>query len=177
MLDDLHVVMQDTEAEQIKEVFARMGTVHRLPQVIAVNRTAMPALAIVRTLRAEKPVAMLGDRVAGGPYAECDFLGRRACFPTGIFAIAAAAGAPIVLTFAFNVGSRAYEVVAEPPHSVTLPRHGRREALAAHAQWFADRLAHYARLYPYNWFNYYDFWEHQPDAQEARPFDSTRKWT
>ena len=24
---------------------------------------------------------------------------------------------------------------------------------------FADRLAHFARMAPYNWFNLYDFWE------------------
>jgi len=26
-------------------------------------------------------------------------------------------------------------------------------------QRYADRLAHYARLAPYNWFNFYDYWE------------------
>ena len=25
-------------------------------------------------------------------------------------------------------------------------------------QRYADRLAHYARSAPYNWFNFYDFW-------------------
>jgi len=153
------VVMLDTEAESIKAMFERLGAAHRLPKIIAVNRTSFPAMAIMRALRNGEPVGLLGDRAVDRAFATCDFLGAPAPFPTGIFAIAAAARARIILCFAFNTGVQKYRVVVEPPRPIDLPREDRDAALAREAQWFADRLAHYVRQHPYNWFNFYDFWE------------------
>jgi predicted LPLAT superfamily acyltransferase len=34
----------------------------------------------------------------------------------------------------------------------------RETAVAQYAQAFADRLEHWCRQAPYNWFNFYDFW-------------------
>ena len=36
-------------------------------------------------------------------------------------------------------------------------------------QRFADRLAHYARSAPYNWFNFYDFWQPQSSVRRTNP--------
>ena len=160
LLEGLHVVMLDAEREAIKRVFERMGSVHRLPRIIAVNRAEYPALRILEALRAGAPVAMHGDRILDarpGGWVWCDFLGGRAPFPTGPFLLAAAARVPVVLTFAFNVGPQRYELWAEPPRHVVLPRGEREAALAREAQWYADRLAHWVKRYPDNWFNFYDF--------------------
>ncbi len=40
-----------------------------------------------------------------------------------------------------------------------LDRRQRQEQLGVWVQRYADRLEHYARLAPYNWFNFYDYWE------------------
>ena len=54
---------------------------------------------------------------------------------------------------------RCYEIYVEPvADPLDLPRQGRSEVLARHIQAFADRLAHYCRVEPYQWFNFYDFW-------------------
>jgi predicted LPLAT superfamily acyltransferase len=37
-------------------------------------------------------------------------------------------------------------------------RRHRDEQLRVVVQQFADRLAHHVRIAPYNWFNFYDFW-------------------
>jgi predicted LPLAT superfamily acyltransferase len=39
-----------------------------------------------------------------------------------------------------------------------LPRNSREQALRDVVGRFAERLEHYVRLAPYNWFNFYDFW-------------------
>ena len=41
---------------------------------------------------------------------------------------------------------------------IEAPRATREQALEKHAQYYANRLAHYARKAPYNWFNFYDYW-------------------
>jgi predicted LPLAT superfamily acyltransferase len=46
---------------------------------------------------------------------------------------------------------------------VQLERSNRQASLNAIIQRFADRLAHYTQDAPYNWFNFYDFWQtHAP---------------
>lgn len=39
------------------------------------------------------------------------------------------------------------------------PRADRDAAIRAAMQHYADRLTHYCRLAPYNWFNFFDFWQ------------------
>ena len=42
--------------------------------------------------------------------------------------------------------------------AIRLPRRGREAALAELAGAYASRVAHYCRLAPLQWFNFYDFW-------------------
>lgn len=52
-----------------------------------------------------------------------------------------------------------YDLYCEPfAERVTLPRGDRQGALAEHVRRYAERLEHYVRKAPDNWFNFYDFW-------------------
>jgi predicted LPLAT superfamily acyltransferase len=50
------------------------------------------------------------------------------------------------------------------PFELPRERRDRSAALSQVVQHFADRLAHYARLAPYNWFNLYDYWKASPPS-------------
>ncbi|MEE8409197.1 MAG: hypothetical protein V3T05_06310, partial [Myxococcota bacterium] len=117
-----------------------------------------PALKVLSALRAGEAVALHGDRIIDARWIWCDFLGQPAAFPTGVFLIAAAARVPIVLTFGFKDAALAYRFVAEPPRQIDLPRDNRDAALEENVRWYASRVEHYARTYPMQWFNFYDFW-------------------
>lgn len=105
-------------------------------------------------------VAILGDRVGvNEKTVTVDFLGAPARFPTGPFTLAALLKCPIYLTFGLYHAPDRYDLYCEPfAESLELPRGRREEAIAAHAQRYAERLEHYCRLAPDNWFNFYDFW-------------------
>jgi predicted LPLAT superfamily acyltransferase len=49
---------------------------------------------------------------------------------------------------------------------VELPRKNRDEALAHHAAMFAEQLATFARRYPLQWYNFFDFWNQGQGAAE-----------
>jgi predicted LPLAT superfamily acyltransferase len=107
-------------------------------------------------------VAILADRVPPGEVqrvSEVSFLEAPAVFPQGPMKLAALLGCPVLLMFALRTGDRRYEVHVERfADRVELPRAQRVEALRSSCQAYADRLAAYCVRYPYQWFNFFDFW-------------------
>jgi predicted LPLAT superfamily acyltransferase len=106
-------------------------------------------------------VSTLADRLRpGNPQVTANFLGAPAAFPASPWLFAAALRVPVILAFGLYRGGRKYELHFETCHFEP-PRDRRERAAAVNqvVQQFADRLAHYARLDPYNWFNLYDFWK------------------
>ena len=119
------------------------------------------ALAIKEALDTNSIVAMLVDRgQAGQAVLQAEFLGSPAPFPTSPWLLAATLKAPVVLAFGLYRGGNRYDLHFEKfADSVVADRRARTEALSMWVQRFAQRLSHYARLAPYNWFNFYDFWQ------------------
>jgi predicted LPLAT superfamily acyltransferase len=118
-------------------------------------------LAMQNALNENAVVSTLADRLRpGNPAIVANFLGDPAPFPSSPWLFAAALRVPVVLAFGLYRGGNRYDLHFEP-FAFELPRDRRlREtALAEVVQRFADRLAHFARMAPYNWFNLYDFWE------------------
>ncbi|MCK5689866.1 glycosyltransferase family 2 protein, partial [Myxococcota bacterium] len=155
----LSVVMLDNEAEMIKRVHARFSDTARLPNIISTNKGDFPSLEVLRVLRQGDTVALHGDRIVDQRFVLCDFMGKKAPFPTGVFMLAAAAKKPVILTFGFKTGPRTYHFIAEKPREIILPRKERQSALQEHAQWYASRLEFWAKTHPEQWFNFYDFFE------------------
>ena len=127
------------------------------------------ALEIGAALSAGALVTMLGDRGRpGNATVSVDFLGSPAEFPTAPWQIAAALRVPVVLCAGLYRGGRRYdlhfELVAEQLH---VERSHRQQQIRMLMQDFADRLAALLRVAPYNWFNFYDFWN-EPDSGDRR---------
>jgi hypothetical protein len=62
------------------------------------------------------------------------------------------------------LGGNRYHIHFERLADFTATRGTEREAaVTAAISAYADRLSHYCRLAPYNWFNFFDFWG--PEAQ------------
>lgn len=106
-------------------------------------------------------VAMLGDRALSGERRiACDFLGAPAQFPAGTLVAAALLGAPVVTFFCLHRGPRRYDVrFALLAERLPAERPARDAAVARALQEYAAQLAAQARAAPYNWFNFYDFWQ------------------
>ncbi|NJN45664.1 MAG: lipid A biosynthesis acyltransferase, partial [Candidatus Competibacteraceae bacterium] len=69
-------------------------------------------------------------------------------------------GCPVIIFFGLYRGSNRYDIHFERLADViTLDRACRQQQLQHWAQRYAERLEHYTRSAPYNWFNFYDFWE------------------
>ncbi|CAL1240024.1 lipid A biosynthesis acyltransferase [Candidatus Methylocalor cossyra] len=105
-------------------------------------------------------VALLGDRsLSSDKRVRCRFFGEPAWFPQAPALLAQILQLPMVAFFCLRRGEARYEVwfelLAAPEAESQGPRPGRVVELM---QRYAERLEHYCRLAPYNWFNFYDFW-------------------
>jgi len=105
-------------------------------------------------------VVITGDRVPvhGGRTVDVRFLGGTAPLPVGPYVLGALLECPVHLLVCLRRGGINhvyFELFAE---RLSWSRAERDAALEREAQRFADRLAHYVRLEPLQWFNFYPFW-------------------
>ena len=119
------------------------------------------ALAMAEACGGGAIVAMLADRGRGHEVLRhAPLLGSPAPFPISPWLLAHTLQVPVVLCFGLYLGGNRYRLVFEPlTERVEIPRHNRGPALDAYLATYAQRLEHYIRLEPYNWFNFHDFWQ------------------
>ena len=118
-------------------------------------------LTVKESLDAGFFVGTLGDRVSSdGKTTQCEFLGRPAAFPVGPIVLAAMTHCPVILFFGLYRGGKRYEIHFEHfADEIILDRDRRAEEIQLWMQRYAKRLEHFTRLAPYNWFNFYPFWD------------------
>ncbi len=106
-------------------------------------------------------VGMLADRGLGGdPMRDCPFLGSPAPFPVGPFRMAAMLRRPVLLMAGLYLGGNRYRIHFESLADFSQPHPAGRDAAIAEAQLhYAERLEHFCRTAPCNWFNFFDFWQ------------------
>ena len=114
-------------------------------------------------------IGMLGDRVlAGEKKVSCQFLGDEVLFPEGPFSLALMLGVPVVGFFGIYKGGNCYEI----HHSLLyagqqVARQQRAEIVARLTQKYVDSIEKTVKQYPYNWFNFYDYWDDKSRVDTA----------
>jgi predicted LPLAT superfamily acyltransferase len=152
------MAMFEDNARKVRTVLEAINPDRQL-NIIALGRVDS-VLKVEAALARGEIVGMLADRtLRGGGTVPCRFLGAEAPFPTGPIRAASKLKRPIALIFGIYRGGNRYEVhierFADATHGDPCERDPRGEALVRR---YAERLEHYCRLAPYNWFNFYDFW-------------------
>ena len=134
------------------------------------------AMAIKQATDEGALVALLVDRARPGePALKASLLGSDAPFPTAPWLIASALKVPVVLAFGLYCGGHRYDLAFERfSDDIAVPRQQRAQALLALIQRYAARLEHHARIAPYNWFNFYDFWGSEDEGSTPSTIDTPR---
>jgi predicted LPLAT superfamily acyltransferase len=115
-------------------------------------------------------VGMLSDRTLGNePMAEVELLGDIAAIPSGPFRMAALLRRPVVFMAGLYLGGNRYQVVFETLADFSeTPRGEREQAVNAAIARYTELLNQYTRLAPYNWFNFFDYWQTTPASLAER---------
>lgn len=106
-------------------------------------------------------ISLMADRYQPGErVTQCRFLGETATFALSPWILAGMLKVPVVICFGLYRGGNRYDLYFEEfATQLDMPRARRMEKAQEYAQAYADRLAHYTRQAPYNWFNFYNFWD------------------
>lgn len=139
--------------------------------IIAIGR-ASSTLAVRDWLDSGGLVGMLGDRHLHeegrrSGVAELPFLGRTARFSEGPLRLAMLLRRRVVFMAAPYLGGNRYDVRFEPLADFSQPpgdRAEREQRLREALQAYVARLESLCRESPYNWFNFFDFWDEDAEV-------------
>jgi predicted LPLAT superfamily acyltransferase len=136
------------------------------PRIIDVGSDSLASLEMVRALREGNLLALQGDRRMDHHVVKVPFLGHEAPFPVGPFMLAAISGVPLIATFSVQVAPASYRFFAKPPLQLAFTGGpSREEQLKAWVEPYVSELEAVVRQFPYQWFNFYDFWDSAPPAR------------
>jgi predicted LPLAT superfamily acyltransferase len=152
----INVIMHEGAASNLNRVLH--GLCPEIRERIIPPGTSDTMLLVKERLDRGELVGILGDRLLQHEKSvTCKFLGVPTRFSEGPFLLAAVLQAPVVLCFGLYRGGRRYLIRFELlTERITKDR---RRCAGDVQQWverYVERLEHYCRLYPYNWFNFYE---------------------
>ncbi len=143
-------------------------TLQRINPNVSVNLIQVtdmgPDLAILLKSKVEQGefIVIVGDRTsttAVGRVHYASFLGQPAPFAQGPFILAALLECPIYWLFCMRNESGFDVQFTHYSDGLSLPRKTRQQALARVIEDYVSELQRVALKYPYQWFNFYDFWQ------------------
>jgi KDO2-lipid IV(A) lauroyltransferase len=106
--------------------------------------------AVVRALKAGRPVALISDRDIQGTGVEVEFFGERTTLPSGPATLALRTGAPMIPVAVYFREPEGYHGVVRPP--LVIERQGTlREDVTRITQTLAGELEHFIRRAPEQW--------------------------
>ncbi|HEY3920317.1 MAG TPA: hypothetical protein VGL83_21200 [Stellaceae bacterium] len=157
----LSLLMYEENARKINSVLDAINP-NLAMGVIALGQPGS-MLTVEQRLNLGHMIAILADRGLSSEddeHCAVDFLGDPARFPLGPFRLAALLRRPVVLMVGLYRGGARYDVYFERLADFSdVPRERRAEAVEDALRHYVARLEHFCRLAPYNWFNFYDFWQ------------------
>lgn len=159
----LNVVMHRAHAQNINALFARLNPDADVKVIELDGADVNEIFALKEKVDQGEIVALLADRPA--PYgsqrlSEVNFLGGRAGFPQNPWILASLLECPVYTAIGVRVGLRHYHFQVKPvAEKIELPRRQRQERIQSYINDYVKRLEQLCLDYPYQWFNFYNFWD------------------
>lgn len=149
----INLVTTDLEHNVIKEYLESVSDGKSSIKFIFIKEDMSHIFEINRALADNELICFTGDRYfEGSKFLEAEFLGKTAKFPAGPFMIASRLQVPVAYVYVMkepNLHYHLYARVAEVKH---------RDAAGLLRSYVAN-LESMLKIYPLQWFNYFDFWD------------------
>lgn len=155
----IRALMYDNDEQNINRAFEKLNP--KLKQDVIHIGTPDAMLRVQEDIQNGYIIGMLADRIEQDDRSvSCQFLGKEVKFPSGPLIVAHLLKAPVVLCFALHKGGNQYDIYFHLlQEKIVLPRKEREQTLQRLMQEYVNILEQHAINYPYNWYNFYDFWQ------------------
>jgi predicted LPLAT superfamily acyltransferase len=164
----VNVLVHTAHALRFNKLIERYSSDSTLRMIQVTEVGPDTAIILQNAVANGEVVVIVGDRIPVRGQTRISwatFFGAPAPFAQGPHILASILKCPVYLLFCVREGAR-HRVYFEPfAERIELPRKNREAAIQASVQHYAERLEHYVRLAPLQWFNFYDYWHpHGLDA-------------
>lgn len=158
------MVMHADNAQKISQVLAAVNPEAALDIIPLGHIDSM--LQVQDKLDAGMLVGMLGDRTLGDePMTTVELLGDPVGMPVGPFRMAVLLRRKVVFMAGLYLGGNRYRVHFDALADFSdVPRGAREAAVNTAIARYADLLNRHCREAPYNWFNFFDYWQSVPSS-------------
>lgn len=153
------MVMYEDNARKLNAMLAAINPA--VQQAIIPLGQIDSMLKVRATLDSGAMLGVLADRSLNDePGLSLDFLGAPARFPLGPMRLAAMLRRPVIFMAGHYLGGNRYRIHFEPLADFAATPTGERDAaVRAAVARYAACLERHCRQAPYNWFNFFDFWQ------------------
>lgn len=157
----LTALVHTAHAERFNRMMRQLDETTRVELLQVTDLGPADAVKLAERVARGEFVAIAGDRVPlrGGRSVSAPFLGHEARFPIGAYVLGAALRCPVFVMACLHEGDGyavQFDTFAE---RIELPRGSRDAALAGYAAQFSAWMEQQVRRSPYDWFNFYPFWD------------------
>lgn len=174
----INILLYDKHAGNFVKMMQKQNDESRL-NVFQVDEFDMTTIMqLKQKIDAGEWVFIAGDRIPLSGVertVEVEFLDQKAPLPIGPYMLAKALACPVNYMFAYRHKPAQNKVVFDVTpvcEKLVISRKNREHDIAQYAQLFSDKLEGHCHNAPYQWFNFYNFW--QPDADCNHP-NSTKQ--
>ncbi len=158
----LNIIGDEAIDENLQKLESNKQANKRI-NIISLKNGMQAMLDIARALQNNEIVIIMVDRVKElEKTVEVDFLGRKTLLHSGGFEIALMRKAPILGCDIVRTGDQKIKI--EFSDVITSDKETKSEKLPDLAQQYATFLDKVVREYPYQWFNFFDFWATKKNA-------------
>lgn len=156
----VHALMQYDQQAVAKHYFDLHGNKTRSFEIINADGPFGGMVDAAAALQRGEAVTIMGDRYIKGSYSTVEFFGSAVRLPDAAYMLAACANAPVATLLAAKTGKKKYQIrVWEPFYPEYHDRLERPVMLKECSQKFALIMEKQLTQYPFQWYNFFDFWK------------------
>ena len=150
----IHIVTVDQERSVIKEYLESVSNNQSNVRFIYVKEDLSHIFEINEALSKNHLICFTGDRYFGhSKTMKAELLGKEALFPAGTFMLTSRLKAPVAFVYVMKEPNLHYHL-----YTRRAPEFKHRDAQSV-LDAYTQNVSKMLKKYPYQWFNYFDFWK------------------
>ncbi len=158
----IKILMYEQQAPMMVQVLNALNA-DVADTLISLDGSPSGLLKVKEAIGCGTTVGLLGDRILGDGNEKtviCTLLGEPVKMSTVPVLLASALKVPLIVFFGIYLGGNRYKIHFELlAEEVVLKRKSRQQDIQSYTQKYVDIIEKQMLETPYNWFNFYDYWQ------------------